>query len=193
MSTLGNSLEFNGLKEKVFGLPAHQYFDRAQFDLELKKIWYRNWNYAGRTQELELPRTFKTVEIGDQRLLLVRDEGGVLQGFYNTCRHRGAQLCNEPSGQLRAGSIVCPYHAWVYDLQGRLQRTSSKSTAQGFDVRDFPLYRVTVKEWNGFIFVALGAEPPDFSRHFDMPLDRLDAWPLTFQVTRWRGDRDGSL
>jgi Rieske 2Fe-2S family protein len=134
--------------------------------------------YVGRSSDLARARSFRTFEIGDQRILLVRDEQRGLQGFYNTCRHRGAALCREPEGMLRAGTIVCPYHAWVYNLQGDLLRTSSKAHASGFDVADFPLYRISVKEWNGFIFVALNDRPPPFEKVFDLPLNRLDAWPL---------------
>ncbi|MHB8475289.1 MAG: aromatic ring-hydroxylating oxygenase subunit alpha [Steroidobacteraceae bacterium] len=168
----------NGLTEHTEGLPADAYFDPRQYERELQRIWYRNWVYVGRSSDLARARTFRTFELGDQRILLVRDEQRVLQGFYNTCRHRGAALCREPEGTLRAGTIVCPYHAWVYNLQGDLLRTSSKSHGSGFDVADFPLYRISVKEWNGFIFVALDDRPPPFEKVFDLPLDRLDAWPL---------------
>ena len=131
-----------------------------------------------RSSELAGARAFRTFELGDQRLLLVRDEAGVLRGFHNTCRHRGAALCTEDHGTLRSGSIVCPYHAWVYDLQGHLLRTSSKRNPDGFDVADFPLYPLRVTEWNGFVFVALTENPPPFEKIFDLPLNRLDAWRL---------------
>jgi Rieske 2Fe-2S family protein len=101
-----------------------------------------------------------------------------LRGFHNTCRHRGAALCREPTGVMRTGAIVCPYHAWVYNLQGDLLRTSSKSDPSGFDVADFPLYQIGVREWKGFIFIALTDTPPPFEKTFDLPLNRFDAWPL---------------
>jgi glycine betaine catabolism A len=173
-----DQLSYNGLSEHTEGLPAEAYFDPRQYERELQRIWYRNWVYVGRSSDLSRARGFRTFEIGDQRILLVRDEQRVLQGFYNTCRHRGAALCREPEGMLRAGTIVCPYHAWVYNLQGDLLRTSSKAHASGFDVADFPLYRISVKEWNGFVFVALNDRPPPFEKVFDLPLNRLDAWPL---------------
>jgi Rieske 2Fe-2S family protein len=173
-----DQLSYNGLSEHTEGLPADAYFDPRQYERELQRIWYRNWVYVGRSSDLSRARGFRTFEIGDQRILLVRDEQRVLQGFYNTCRHRGAALCRDPEGMLRAGTIVCPYHAWVYNLQGDLLRTSSKAHANGFDVADFPLYRISVKEWNGFIFVALNDRPPPFEKVFDLPLNRLDAWPL---------------
>ncbi len=169
---------YNGLVEHTEGLPADVYFDPRQYERELQRIWYRNWVYVGRSSDVAAARAFRTFDLGDQRVLLVRDDQGVLRAFHNTCRHRGAALCRETSGVLRTGNIVCPYHAWVYDLQGGLLRTSSKTHASGFDPADYPLYRIHVKEWRGFIFVALTDTPPPFEKSFDLPLNRLDAWPL---------------
>jgi glycine betaine catabolism A len=169
---------YNGLTDLTEGLPAECYFDPRQYERELQRIWYRNWIYVGRSSEVLGKRSFRTFEIGDQKLLLVRDDSGVLRGFHNTCRHRGAALCREREGVMRAGVIVCPYHAWAYNLEGDLLRTSSKTLATGFEVADYPLYKVRVLEWRGFIFAALTESPPAFERLFDLPLSRLDAWPL---------------
>jgi glycine betaine catabolism A len=169
---------YNGLTELTQGLAADAYYDPRHYERELQRIWYRNWVYVGRSSEVRDARSFRTFEVGDQKLLLVRDDAGVLQAFHNTCRHRGAALCRESEGHLRSGAIICPYHAWVYDLQGRLLRTTSKTLPRGFETGDFPLYKVRVREWKGFIFVALTEDPPPFERSFDLPLDRLDAWPL---------------
>jgi Rieske 2Fe-2S family protein len=173
-----NDLGFNGLTEHTEGLPAEAYFDPRHYERELRGIWYRNWIYVGRSQELPGPRSFRTFEVGTQKVLLVRDEQGTVRAFHNTCRHRGAALCREHDGQLRSAAIVCPYHAWVYSLSGELLRTSSKSLPKGFATADHPLYPVRVREWCGFIFVALTDEPAPFETIFDLPLGRLDAWPL---------------
>jgi Rieske 2Fe-2S family protein len=178
MSASSIDLGYNGLTEHTEGLPAEAYYDPQQYERELRRIWYRNWVYVGRSGELDRARAFRTFELGDQKILLVRDDRGVLQGFHNTCRHRGAALCRESEGVLRSGSIVCPYHAWTYNLQGDLLRTSSKAHASGFDVADYPLYKISVREWSGFMFVALTDDPPPFEKIFDLPLNRLDAWPL---------------
>jgi glycine betaine catabolism A len=170
---------YNGLTELTEGLAAEAYFDPRIYERELERIWYRNWVYVGRSSDVAASRAFRTFELGDQKILLVRDDAGVLQGFHNTCRHRGAALCRESDGHMRSGTIVCPYHAWAYNLQGELLRTSSKTHAAGFDVADYPLYKIKVREWSGFIFVALTANPPPFERLFDLPLNRLDAWPLS--------------
>jgi Rieske 2Fe-2S family protein len=171
-------LGYNGLTEQTEGLAADAYFEPRHYERELQRIWYRNWVYVGRSSDVARSRGFRTFALGDQKIFLVRDDRRVLRGFYNTCRHRGAALCREPEGLLRTGTIVCPYHAWTYNLQGDLLRTSSKAHANGFDVADFPLYKISVREWNGFIFVALTDNPPSFEKLFDLPLQRLDAWPL---------------
>jgi len=180
MQTIPGTLEahYNGLKELTKGLPADAYFDPRHYERELQRIWYRNWIYVGRSSELDRPRAYRTFELGDQKLLLVRDDGGEVHGFHNTCRHRGAALCRDSEGLMRSGAIICPYHAWTYTLQGDLLRTSSKRHADGFDVADYPLYKIHVREWSGFIFVALTDKPPPFDKIFDLPLNRLDAWPL---------------
>jgi Rieske 2Fe-2S family protein len=169
---------YNGLTQHTEGLAAELYFDPRNHERELGRIWYRNWIYVGRSSEIGAARAFRTFEIGDQKVLLVRDDAGVLRGFHNTCRHRGAALCNESEGVMRSGAIVCPYHAWVYNLEGDLLRTSSKAHASGFDVADYPLYKIRVLEWRGFMFIALTENPPAFGRLFDLPLARLEAWPL---------------
>jgi Rieske 2Fe-2S family protein len=169
---------YTGLTELTEGLPAAAYFDPQRYQRELERIWYRNWIYVGRSSELAAKRAFQTFQIGDQKILVVRDDEGQLQAFHNTCRHRGAELCRESAGSLRTGAIVCPYHAWVYNLKGELLRTSSKAHPKGFELADYPLYGVRVLDWRGFVFVSLSRNPPPIERQFDLPLNRMDAWPL---------------
>jgi len=169
---------YAGLTESVKGLPASWYFDAAHYRRELGQIWYRSWIYACRSAEIREPRSYYTFQIGDQSILLLRAEDGSARAFHNTCRHRGAVLCHETTGRLPAAGIVCPYNAWRYDLHGELLKTSSKYPADGFDPRDYPLYSVAVREWNGFIYLCLAKEPPAFGVAFDQSLTRLDAWHL---------------
>ncbi len=183
MTTMTPAEGYLGLIHHTPGLPATAYTDPDRLQLELARIWYRNWVYVCRSGELPAARSFRTFEVGNQRLLLVRDEEGGVRAFHNTCRHRGAAMCLEPHGELRSGNLVCPYHAWAYNLKGELLRTTSRRDPDGFDVRDHGLYAVQVRDWQGFLFVSLAANPPDFAAQFDTPLDRLDAWHLGTCVT----------
>ena len=167
-----------GLTTAVESLPASFYFDPGHHQLEMTRIWYRNWIYVCRSSDLGTARSFRTLEVGDQSILVVRGEDRVARAFHNTCRHRGAALCRTPQGRFSSAGIVCPYHSWRYSLRGDLVQTSSRQHGDGFDRRDFSLYSLPVNEWNGFIFAALTNEPPPFSAGFDLPLNRLDDWQL---------------
>lgn len=169
---------YAGLTTAVGSLPASYYFDPVHYRHELSRIWYRHWLYACRSSDIAAPRSFRTLEVGDQSVFLVRGEDRVVRAFHNTCRHRGSALCREREGRFPAAGIVCPYHAWRYSLKGELLHTSSKVHGDGFDLADYPLYSLPVTEWNGFLFTALTDSPPPFSAAFDLPLTRLDDWRL---------------
>lgn len=177
---------YAGLTTAVGTLPSAYYFDPLHHRLELDRIWYRHWVYACRSADIATARSFRTLAVGDQSILLVRGDDGVARAFHNTCRHRGAALCRERTGRFPAAGIVCPYHAWRYSLKGELVQTSSKVHAEGFELRDFPLYALPLTEWNGFLFTALTASPPPFSASFDLPLGRLDDWRLADLVVGHR-------
>jgi len=177
---------YAGLTTPVETLPAAWYFDPQHYQRELSRIWYRNWIYVCRSSEVGAPRNFRTLEVGEQSLLVVRGDDRVVRAFHNTCRHRGAALCRTPSGRFPAAGIVCPYHSWRYSLRGELLQTSSRQPADGFELRDFGLYALPVTEWNGFVFCAFSPDPPPFERSFDLPLNRLDDWPLADLVVGQR-------
>jgi Rieske 2Fe-2S family protein len=177
---------YAGLTAPVGTLPSLYYYDPAHYQLELSRIWCRHWLYACRSADIASPRSFHTLAVGDQSILLVRGEDGVARAFHNTCRHRGAALCRESRGRFPAAGIVCPYHAWRYSLKGELLQTSSKAHGEGFALGDFPLYGLPVTEWNGFLFTALTDSPPPFSAAFDLPLSRLDDWRLADLVVGHR-------
>ena len=170
---------YKGLTEVQQTLPADYYLDAGHYERELKAIWYRNWVYVCRDEILDEPRTFRTIGIGSQNVLVLRDENGDLQAFHNTCRHRGSILCTESEGKLRSKSIICPYHSWSYSLQGELKRTPSKNCPAGFDKRNYPLYKVAVEEWKGFIFVNLAGENAvPLADSFQEDSANLDNWPM---------------
>jgi Rieske 2Fe-2S family protein len=172
------SVAYNGLGEIKEGLPAAWYFDAGHYERELARIWRQTWIYVARSSEVSGRRAYMTFDLGGQQVVLVRDDAGVLRGFHNTCRHRGAALCLESRGVLKSASVVCPYHSWVYDLQGGLLRTSSKTHPEGFAKADYSLYPVKLQEWRGFIFASLAEEPPTLEEALDFKMGRLERWPL---------------
>src|SRR6185503_18896338 len=147
------------LKRLQPGLPASWYRDAEHYQRELEVFWYGRWVCVARDEELAAPGDWKQVRIGTQSLILVKAEAGEVVAYHNTCRHRGSVLCTEDQGSFARRRIVCPYHAWTYDLGGRLVATPRRMETPDFRLEDFPLFQVSLERWGGFIFVHLGKDP----------------------------------
>ena len=170
--------EYSGLTRLQASLPSRWYFDTAQYALELERIWYRNWIYLCRADSIAEPGSFRTFAIGTQPLLLVRDEHGALRAFFNTCRHRGSMLCNEPAGRLTGGAITCPYHAWSYRLNGELARIPASGRPHHVPIEQTSLYAVTLQEWRGFVYVNLADPRRGLAQNFNANTETVANWPL---------------
>ena len=163
-------------------LPAHVYFDGAWFERERATLWSREWVYAGRLNDLA-PGTLRRVAVAGENLILCRDHAGTVTAFHNTCRHRGAELCPEaerPLGKL----ITCPYHAWAYTTDGRLVSVAHATPTADFRKDENGLFPVQLRCWNGFIFLCLSDDAPEFSP--DLGVGALDNWPMADLVTGHR-------
>jgi len=143
------------------GLPGGWYRDPEHYQRELQAFWYSRWIAVAREEELPAPGDWRLVRLGTQGLVLLRDEAGGLRAFHNTCRHRGSVLCTEDKGSFARRRIVCPYHAWTYDLEGRLVATPRRMETPDFNMKEFGLFEVAAASWGGFVFVKLekGGEP----------------------------------
>ena len=158
------------------GLPAAWYSDPAHYERELNAFWYARWVAVAREEEIAAPGDWRVVRVGSQSLVVLRSDAGDVRAFHNTCRHRGSILCTEERGNFPRQRIVCPYHAWTYDLAGRLIATPRRMETPDFDLQNFPLYRVAAKTWGGFVFVCLDRNPPAFeppARYERYGFDRL--------------------
>ena len=156
-------------------LPASVYFDPAWYAREKTAIWAKNWVYVGRKNDLP-KSTMRRITVAGQTLILCRDAANTVTAFHNTCRHRGSELCaqdEKPMGKL----ITCPYHAWAYAPDdGRLVSVAVATPTDDFRKEDSGLFRAHVKDWNGFLYVCLADETPEFTT--DLGADALDNWPM---------------
>lgn len=160
-------------------LPASWFYDAGQYRRELAAIWYRDWLCLGREEDWPASGDFRRHQIGEQQILVTRAADGALHAFHNTCRHRGSVLCEAESGRFEGGRIVCPYHAWAYSLSGELERAPRSTDADRIRLQDFPLYRVAVDTWRGFVFVNLAAEPGrSLQETLSGEAGNVAAWPL---------------
>jgi glycine betaine catabolism A len=175
---------YNGLTRLEPALPSSAYWDIDAHQRDLDAIWYRSWLLVCREADLAQPLAFKTFRVGTQEIVVLRDETGALRAFHNTCRHRGSQLCQASEGRLKARLITCPYHAWSYSLRGDLVRVPSKSLPEGFDKANYPLYRVALSVWRGFVFVNLREDAAGSAEtSFDHASGSLANWPLETLVS----------
>lgn len=170
--------EFSGLTRLVPSLPSHWYFDSGQYALELERIWLRHWIYLCRSDSLAQIGSYRTFRIAGQPLLLVRADDGRLRAFYNTCRHRGAELCAADGGQFPGRVITCPYHAWTYRLSGELLRIPSAGRAHHVPIAETRLYALSLQEWRGFVYVNLADPRAGFAGNFNANTDAVAHWPL---------------
>ena len=166
-------------------LPANWYFDEGHHAREVAAIHATNWIYVGRVNDLPAT-TLRRVEIAGQNLILVKDVDGTIRCFHNTCRHRGSELCVNQNTKLKAKLLTCPYHDWAYDLSGHLVRTPHVTDTPGFVKSENNLFAAQVKTWNGFIFVCLADEAPDFSTVVDSGPNVFANWPIEDLVTGHR-------
>lgn len=179
------------LQQSEATLPSTWYFDPDHHDRELERIWYREWVSLGHESEWREAGDFQRVSLGDQQVIVTRDRTGTLRAFHNTCRHRGAQLCQEDEGRFRAGRVVCPYHGWSYSLDGDLLSVPKNMQAPDFDRTDFPLYPVALETWRGFVFINLDPSPRlTLDAAIGDEAGWLDAWPLEQLVLAHREAHD---
>jgi Rieske 2Fe-2S family protein len=136
---------------------ARRYFVSPEvFAEEQQKIFSRQWVLVGHQNQIAKAGDYFVQEVAGESLIIARDRKGEARAFYNVCRHRGTRLCEEQTGH--SWTIQCPYHAWTYDLEGRLVGAPHMdgTAVPGFDKDDYSLHAVTVALWEGFIFVNLG-------------------------------------
>ena len=134
-------------------LPACAYADPEFHAFDASAIFACTWQFIGRADQVKNPGDHLVAEIAGKPVIAVRGNDGVLRGFFNVCKHRAGPLALD-NGNTRF--LQCRYHGWVYTLEGRLRATHEMQEAEGFDPSGVHLDAVSVAEWQGLVFAALG-------------------------------------
>ncbi len=142
-------------------LPGRAYTDPAVFAAEQQLLFEQMWFCAARGSDVPTPGSFRTVQVGTESILITRNRRGEVNAFFNVCRHRGARICTADTGAV-ARAFQCPYHAWTYDLDGKLIAAPNLTKMPDIDRVEFGLRRVHVREWLGYVWVSLATDPPSF-------------------------------
>ena len=121
---------------------------------EYKNIFQSQWVCVGREEELTKVGQYKTINIGDESVIILRDENEVIRAHYNVCRHRGTRICIEKNGNF-SKSIQCGYHGWTYALDGKLIGAPHMDSVENFNKNDYSMFPIQIKAWEGFVFINL--------------------------------------
>ena len=155
--------------ERGESLPARWYTDPAIVELETDRIFRKAWAYVGPLAELSKVGDYVTGLAGRVPVVVVRNDGG-LAGFVNVCRHRRHEVL---SGRGNVAVLQCPYHAWTYDLEGKLRKVPRASPRSDLRLEDLPLLSIRAEVLGPFVFVTLDADAPALVECYGPVLDRI--------------------
>jgi Rieske 2Fe-2S family protein len=155
-------------------LPAHFYYDNDIYRMEIAAIWNHSWQLVAQTSQLRNTGDFVTVRVAEFEVIVVRAAGTNVRAFVNVCRHRGATLIREREGN-GLKRIVCPFHAWCYDLDGRLVAARS---VKHIDKADWRLDELAVEVWRGLVFVNIDRSAPVLAPQLAGFAERLKPYPV---------------
>jgi len=174
------------------GLPAWTYQSQALFALEREKLFLTHWQLAGHENDVIAPGDWLSFDLMGERAVVMRGRDGVLRAFHNLCRHRGARVVEGDKGHCK-GAIVCPFHGWVYNLDGTLRGAAQPTSFGDLDRDRFGLKPVEMQTFHGFIFLRFSPGPQPAIAALLAPFDadfaayRLcDVLPV--QVPGWSTD-----
>jgi len=175
-------------------LPRDSYVSPSAFETERERIFAREWVLVGREESIQAPGDYLDADVLGESVLVVRGDDGALRAFFNVCRHRGCALVLRDPGEetgdgvpvvgCKGGSIRCPYHSWVYGLDGSLKSAPYLEPALEGRKHEFSLHAAGLQIWGGFIFINLEPEAAKVRGHtlqtqFGEAMQRLRNYPLT--------------
>lgn len=141
--------------EEAETLPPWCYTSPAFYQAEVEHIFLKTWNFLGREDRIPNPGDYFALDFVGVPLVVVRGHDGVVRAFANTCRHRGTRIAK---GEGNCRIFTCPYHAWAYELDGRLRGAVGMEECRNFKREDYGLLPIRLESWGGFIFVNFDPE-----------------------------------
>ncbi|MEM6664193.1 MAG: aromatic ring-hydroxylating dioxygenase subunit alpha, partial [Pseudomonadota bacterium] len=154
-------------------LEARYYTDPVIFEAENQGLLARTWQFACHASDVAKTGDYVCFEIAGEALFAIRGRDGAVRAFYNVCQHRAHQLVH---GQGTTRVIVCPYHAWTYELTGGLRNGPNLSAVAGLDKSKVCLTEVRLEEFLGFVFVNLDPDAEPMDTWFPGARAELEEW-----------------
>lgn len=156
------------------GLPGWTYHSPAMFALERERLFLTHWQIAGHVCDIPNPGDWLAFDLLGERAVVMRGADGVVRAFHNLCRHRGARVVDGDRGHC-TGAIVCPFHGWVYNLDGSLRGAAQPDTFGEMQREAFGLKPIEMETFHGFIFLRFAPGPQPAVARLLAPFD-ADFW-----------------
>ena len=152
------------------------YLDPVLFELELKRIFARAWNYLCHESQLPCSGDYLTADIAGNPIIIIRGEDNLIMALHNRCAHRGAKVLGKRQGN--ATVLTCSYHGWNYRTDGELLSIPCRDNYRGTEVDENPagygLTGIRTDSYRGFIFANLDADAPDLTEYLGGAWRALD-------------------
>jgi phenylpropionate dioxygenase-like ring-hydroxylating dioxygenase large terminal subunit len=158
-------------------LPGWIYHDAEYLAAEKERVFRTSWQILCHVNDIPKPGDYHTLEFLGEPLVAVRGQNGRVNVFFNVCRHRAARILDGSHGRC-PGRIVCPYHAWGYDLDGRLTAVPLRQEFENFSADQYGLKPVESEIYRGFIFVRLQPGLPSVADMLAPYADEIAAYRL---------------
>jgi len=157
----------------IRSLAARYYTDPDVFAHEQRGLLARTWQFACHSSDLPNPGDYQTVDMAGESVFCIRGRDGQIRTFYNVCQHRAHQLV-QGAGTTRV--VVCPYHAWTYELTGQLRAGPNTKSIPGFDVSSICLTEIRTEQLLGFVFINLDPDADPIDTWFPQVRSELEEW-----------------
>lgn len=140
------------------GLPGWCYHSPALLELERQHVFREHWQIACHVSDIPEPGNYLAMDVVGERALILRGQDGAVRAFHNICRHRGSRLVADEKGSCR-NALVCPFHGWVYNLDGTLRGAARPRSFPPLDKDEFALKALECEIWQGFVFIRFAPGP----------------------------------
>jgi len=161
------------MSEPIKSLAARYYTDPAIFDQECAGLLARTWQFACHSADIRETGDYIEFDLAGESLFAIRGRDGEIRAFYNVCQHRAHELV---TGKGTTRVVVCPYHAWTYELTGELRAGPNIKAVEGFDRSKVCLTSVRIEEFLGFVFVNLDPDAKPMDDWFPTARQELEEW-----------------
>lgn len=162
--------------EEARAMPPQVYTSSEFNKAELEQIFKKDWFCVGRASTLKNPGDYVTCDLAEQPVIVLRDQNNILRAMSNVCRHRMSTLLNG-SGSTKV--IVCPYHAWTYNLDGSLRGAPAMNTNKAFCKNQYKLPTIACEEWLGWVFINLNSDAKSVSEELTEVQELIKSYDMS--------------